>query len=95
VKHATVVGRNEAGSTKPLRCFFALAFAWSWAGWLPVPILHTAVNAWSPVIPAMVMQGGSNLRPFRFVVGILVVTALALLVRVEPAPRRDATPVQP
>lgn len=46
---------------------------------LPVLVLHTAVNAWSLVIPVMVLPDGSNLRPFQLVVGILVFVALLLL----------------
>ncbi len=57
----------------------------------PALVLHTAVNAWSSVIPVMVKPDGSNLRPFQFVVGILAVTALALLVRADPARQPDAT----
>jgi hypothetical protein len=52
---------------------------------LRVLVLHTAVNAWSLVIPVMVLPDGSNLRPFQLVVGILVLAALLLL-------RRDPTP---
>jgi hypothetical protein len=48
-------------------------------------VLHAAVNAWSLVIPVMVLPDGSNLRPFQLVVGILVLAALLLL-------RRDPTP---
>ena len=53
---------------------------------LPVLMLHTAVNAWTLVIPVMVMPDGSNLRPFKLMVGILVFTALLLLLRGGPAP---------
>lgn len=45
----------------------------------PVLMLHTSVNAWSLVIPVMVMPDGSNLRPFQLMVSILVFTALMLL----------------
>jgi len=61
----------------------------------PVLILHAAVNAWSSVIPVMAMRDDSNLRAFQLVVGILVVSGLALLGRTDAAPRRDAAPVQP
>ncbi len=50
----------------------------------PVLILHTAVNAWSLAIPVMVLPDGSNLRPFQLVVGILVFTAVLLLLRGGP-----------
>jgi uncharacterized protein len=77
----------------------SVVFAWlynrSSRSVLPVLVLHTAVNAWSSVIPVMVMQDGSNLRPFQFVVGILAVTAVALLIRADPPPPRDATPTKP
>lgn len=46
---------------------------------LPVLVLHTAVNAWSSVIPVMVQPDGSNLRPFQWVVGTLVFAAVLLL----------------
>jgi uncharacterized protein len=62
---------------------------------LPVLVLHTAVNAWSSVIPVMVKPDGSNLRPFQFVVGILVAAAATLLVRADPTPHRGVTSVQP
>ena len=51
---------------------------------LPVLVLHTAVNAWSLVIPVMVLPDGSNLRPFQLVVGILFLAALLLLLRRDP-----------
>ena len=51
---------------------------------LPVLVLHTAVNAWSGVIPVMVMPDGTNLRPFQLVVGILAVVASALLFSSDP-----------
>jgi uncharacterized protein len=80
----------------------SVVFAWlynrSRCSVLPVLVLHTAINAWSPVIPVipvMMLPEGSNLRAFQFVVGILVLTALALLLRTESAPRRDATLMQP
>jgi hypothetical protein len=38
------------------------------------------------VIPVMVMPDGSNLRPFQLMVGILVFTALLLLLCDRPAP---------
>ena len=50
----------------------------------PVLILHTAVNAWSLAIPVMALPDGSNLRPFQLVVGILVFTAVFLLLRGGP-----------
>ncbi len=54
---------------------------------LLVLVLHTAVNAWSLVIPVMVLPDGSNLRPFKLVVGILVLAALLLLLRRDPTPQ--------
>lgn len=77
----------------------SVVFAWlynrSSGSVLPVLVLHTAVNAWSSVIPVMMQPDGSNLRPFQFVVGILLLTALVLLVRSESAARHIAMPVQP
>jgi hypothetical protein len=61
----------------------SVVFAWLYnrnrGSLLPVLVLHTAVNAWSMVIPVMVMPDGSNLRPFQLVVGILVLVAVMLL----------------
>ncbi len=75
----------------------AVVFAWlynrSRGSVLPALVLHTAVNAWSSVIPVMVMPDGSNLRPFQFVVAILVVTAAALLVSPDPTPHCGVTPL--
>ena len=42
-------------------------------------VLHTAVNAWSLTIPVLVLPDDSNLLPFQIVAGILVLTAVALL----------------
>ena len=50
---------------------------------LPCLVLHTAVNAWPSVIPLMVGQDGSNLRPFQIAVWILVVVAIAVLFAVH------------
>ena len=65
----------------------SVLFAWllnrSRGSVVPVLVLHTAVNAWSLIIPVMVLPDGSNLRPFQIVVGILVLTAVALLFRGE------------
>ncbi len=61
---------------------------------LPVLVLHTAVNAWSSVIPVMVLPDGSNLRPFQWVVGILVVAALLLLFRGGPTPQASSAALQ-
>ena len=63
---------------------FAWLFNRSHGSVVPVLVLHTAVNAWSLIIPVMVLPDGSNLRPFQIVVGILVLTAAALLCRSEP-----------
>ena len=59
---------------------FAWLFNRSQGSIVPVLVLHTAVNAWSLIIPVMVLPDGSNLRPFQIVVGILVLAAVALLV---------------
>ena len=60
---------------------FAWLFNRSQASVVPVFILHTAVNAWSMIIPVMALPDGSNLRPFQIVVGIQVVVAIVLLLR--------------
>ena len=61
----------------------SVVFAWLYnrtgVSVIPVLILHTAVNAWSLIVPVMVMPDGSNLRPFQLVVGILVLVAVVLL----------------
>jgi len=59
---------------------------------VPVLVLHTAVNAWSLIIPVMVRPDGSNLRPFLIVVGILVLTAIALLLSGERSPNKIVEP---
>jgi len=46
-----------------------------------VLVLHDAVNAWSLVIPVIVLPDGSNLQRFQLVVGILVFVAMPLLFR--------------
>ncbi len=46
---------------------------------VPVLILHTAVNAWSMIIPVMALPDGSNQRPFQIIVGIQIVVAAVLL----------------
>ncbi len=72
----------------------SVLFAWLYnrtqGSVLPVLMLHTAVNAWSSVIPVMVVPDGSNLRPFQLVVGILVLTAMALLFRADPHAARQS-----
>lgn len=72
----------------------SVVFAWLFnrtaGSVLPVLVLHTAVNGGSLVIPVMVMPDGSNLRPFQLVVGILVLTAMALLFRAEPHAARPS-----
>ena len=57
----------------PLLGYFALAYGVSWGG------IFVVLAVWSLIIPAMVLPDGSNLRPFQIVVGILVLTAVALL----------------
>jgi membrane protease YdiL (CAAX protease family) len=69
----------------------SVVFAWLYnrtrASVIPVLVLHTAVNAWSLVIPVMVLPDGSNLRPFQLVVGILVLVAAVLLFSSSAEPR--------
>ena len=58
---------------------FAWLFNRSRGSIVPVLVLHTAVNAWSLIMPVMVLPDGGNLRPFQTVVGILVLSAACLL----------------
>jgi len=71
---------------------FAWLFNRSRGSIVPVLVLHTAVNAWSLIIPVMVLPDGSNLRPFQIVVGILVLTAVALLLGGERSPNKVVKP---
>ena len=71
---------------------FAWLFNRSRGSIVPVLVLHTAVNAWSSIIPVMVLPDGSNLRPFQIVVGILVLTAVALLFTSERSPNKLVAP---
>jgi hypothetical protein len=71
---------------------FAWLFNRSRGSIVPVLVLHTAVNAWSLIIPVMVLPDGSNLRPFQIVVGILVLTAVALLVLGDRSPNKMVRP---
>ncbi len=58
---------------------FAWLFNRSQGSVVPVLILHTAVNAWSMIIPVMALPDGTNQRPFQIVVGLQVLVAIALL----------------
>ena len=71
---------------------FAWLFNRSRGSIVPVLVLHTAVNAWSLIIPVMVLPDGSNLRPFQIVVGILVLAAVALLALGERSPNKVLRP---
>ena len=71
---------------------FAWLFNRSRGSIVPVLVLHTSVNAWSLIIPVMVLFDGSNLRPFQIVVGILVLTAVALLVLGDRSPNKMVRP---
>jgi hypothetical protein len=71
---------------------FAWLFNRSRGSIVPVLVLHTAVNAWSLIIPVMVLPDGSNLRPFQIVVGLLVLTAVALLLRGGQSPNKSVDP---
>ncbi|KPQ32403.1 MAG: CAAX amino terminal protease family [Phormidesmis priestleyi Ana] len=66
-------------STLALSILFAWLFNRTGGSVLPVLVLHTAVNAWSWVIPGMIMREGSSLRPYGLAVGLLVLIALGLL----------------
>ncbi len=67
---------------------FAWLFNCGQGSIVPVLVLHTAVNAWSLIIPVMVLPDGSNLRPFQIVVGLLALTAVALLIGGGRTPRQ-------
>lgn len=71
---------------------FASLFNRSKGSVVPVPVLHTAVNAWSMIIPVMVLPDGGNLRPFQIVVGILVLTAVRLLCLGARMPNKVVSP---
>ena len=72
---------------------FAWLFNRSQGSVVPVLVLHTAINAWFLIFPVMVLPDGSNLRPFQIVVGILVLTAIALMVFGEQSPNKVVRPV--
>ena len=67
---------------------FAWMFNRSQGSVVPVLILHTAVNAWSMIIPVMALPDGSNQRPFQIVVGIQVVVAALLLFLADRLPNK-------
>jgi len=71
-------------STLASSVVFAWLFNRTQGSVVPCLVLHSAVNAWSSVVPVMVKQDGSNLRPFQFVVGILVAVAIAMLLSRRP-----------
>jgi uncharacterized protein len=73
-------------STLALSILFAWLFNRTGESVLPVLVLHTAVNAWSWVIPVMVMQEGGTLQPYGLAVGLLVLIALGLLCDTEAHP---------
>lgn len=66
-------------STVALSILYAWLFNHTGGSVLPALVLHTAVNAWSWVIPDMVMRDGGNLRPYGLAVGLLVLVAFGLL----------------
>jgi len=66
-------------STVASSVMFAWLFNRSSGSVWPCLVLHTSVNAWPAVIPFMVKQDGSNLRPFQIAVWILVVVAIVVL----------------
>ena len=73
-----------------------MRFAWLFSrihgSVIPALVLHTAVNARTLTIPAMVRAGGSRLRPFQIAVGMLALAAASLLCwsqPLSPAAHRD------
>jgi len=71
---------------------FAWLFNRTQGSVVPVLVLHTTVNAWLMIVPVTVLPDGSNLRLSQFVVGILVLTAVALLVGGERSPDQPLDP---
>ena len=71
-------------STIALSVLFTWLFNRAGGSVLPALVLRTSVNAWSWVIPIMVMQDGGNLRPYELTVGLLVFVALGLLCDAKP-----------
>jgi len=71
-------------STLALSILFAWLFNRTGESVLPALVLHTAVNAWSWVIPIMVMREGGTLRPYGLAVGLLALIAFGLLLNAEP-----------
>ena len=63
-------------STLSMSILFAWLFNRTRGSVLPALVLHTAVNAWSWVIPIIVVR---DLRPYALVVGFLGLVALGLL----------------
>ena len=71
---------------------FAWLFNRSQGSVVPVVVLHTTVNAWLMIVPVTVLPDGSNLRLTQFVIGILVLTAVALLLGGERSPNKVVEP---
>ena len=71
---------------------FAWLFNRSRGSIVPVLVLHTAVNAWSLIIPVRVLPDGRTPQLFQIVVGILVLTAVVLLRSGELKTERHTPP---
>jgi hypothetical protein len=71
---------------------FAWLFNRSQGSLVPVLVLHTAVNAWLMIVPVRMLPDGSNLRLTQFVVGILVLTSVALLIGGERSQHKVVEP---
>ncbi len=76
-------------SAVPSSVVFAWLFNQTGGSVLPVLALHTSVNAGFLIIPVMVMPDGSNLRPFQWTVGILVLVAVMLLTPRSNRPEQE------
>jgi uncharacterized protein len=71
-------------STIALSILFAWLFNHTGGSVIPVLVLHTAVNAWSWVIPVMAVRDGGDLRPYGLAVGLLVLVAMGLFCDAAP-----------
>jgi len=72
---------------------FAWLFNRTQGNIVPVLLLYTTANAWLMIVPVTVLPDGSNLRLSQFVVGILVLTAVVLLLRGERTFSHVAEPI--
>jgi hypothetical protein len=72
---------------------FAWLFNRTQGNIVPLLVLYTTANPWLMIVPVTVLPDGSNLRLSQFVVGILVLTAVVLLLRGERTFSHVAEPI--